>query len=170
MDSNPRHLVHAREFILVIRLMLMENDGEIESIIHFTRCRWLNHWKLIRRGCIVDVLDVPCMGERFGSVVACWILLWERRPNIPFVLPLSIDNDVQRGWRAEFRPRESKLCHHISFPSRIEFDNMSAVNPCTSIVGNESEVGIILENKSIICSEWKGVGKAPILTQNRTLC
>ena len=33
MDADPRHLDHACQFVLVIRLMLVENDGEVEGII-----------------------------------------------------------------------------------------------------------------------------------------
>ena len=35
VDTNPGHLVHASQLVLVIRLMLVEHNGEIQGIVNF---------------------------------------------------------------------------------------------------------------------------------------
>ena len=98
MDAHPGHFVHAGEFVLVVRLMLVEDNGEVQRIINLVDAAAFNDGKVLRRGGVGDVLSMPSVRERFCTVVGRRVLGREGGPHVASILPLSIDHDVKGGW------------------------------------------------------------------------
>ena len=109
VHPHPRHFVHPGEFVLVVRLVLVEDDGQIQCIVHLLNASGLDDGKLLRRGNVADVFSVPGVCESFRSVVARRVLHGERGPNVPAILPLGVHHDVEPCGLAQGRPRERQL-------------------------------------------------------------
>ena len=48
VHANPRHFVHASEFVLVVRLVLVKDNGQVERIRHFVDTAALHDGELLR--------------------------------------------------------------------------------------------------------------------------
>ena len=168
MDAHPRHLVHPREFVLVVRLVLVEHDGQVEGVVDLLCSARFNDGKLLRSGRVGNVLCVPSMGEGLGTVVAGRVLHREGGPNVAFVLPLRVDEDVKGRGLAQRRPGQSEFSGFVVGPTRIEVHRGGLVGPRATVVGNVLEVGVIFEDKTVVGCKRKGVSKTPIPGENGT--
>ena len=167
VDAHPRHLVHPREFVLVIRLVLMEHDGQVEGVVDLLCSARFNDGELLRSGRVGDVLSVPSMGEGLGTVVAGRVLHREGGPNVAFVLPLRVDEDVKGRGLAQRRPGQSKFSGFVVGPTRIEVHRGGLVGPRGAVVSDVLVVGVVFEDKPVIGCEREGVSKTPIPGENR---
>ncbi len=77
MDPDPWHLVHAGEFVFVIRLVLVKDDGKIEGIVNLLYAARFKDRKLIWSGDVGDVFNVPRMRKGLCAVVARRVLCGE---------------------------------------------------------------------------------------------
>ena len=168
MNPNPGHFVHPREFVLVVRLMLMENNRQIERIVDLVNAPRFNNRKRLWRGDVGNILDEPCMREGFSTVVACGILGWERCPHVTLVLPLGEHHDVERVRRAQFQPRKGDLRGLIVGPTGIQTNAGGLVFPTAAVIGDVLEIRVVFKDKTVVGGKRKRVGEAPITRQNRT--
>ena len=93
--THPGHLVHAGEFVLVVRLVLVKIMARFSASSTLFVSSF-DDGKVLRRGGVGDVLCMPSVRERFCTVVARWF--WVGKEAHTFrILPLSIDHDIERG-------------------------------------------------------------------------
>ena len=162
VNPHPRHFVHAREFVLVVRLVLVEDDGEVQGVVDLLHADGFNDGKLLGRGDVGDVLCTPGVSEGFGAVVVGGVLQREGRPDVARVLPLSVDQQIKRGGLTQRRPRERQFRGLVVRPTGVEVDRRALVRPRTSVVGDVLEIGVIFEDEPVVGRKREGVGKAPI--------
>ena len=148
--------------------MLVENDGEVEGVIDLLHAGGLNHWEVLGRGHVGDVLGVPCVRERLRTVVAGGVLGRERSPNVSCILPLSVHHDLEGRGRAKRAPRQREFRCLVVGPPCVEFNRRGLVNPCAAVEGDVLVVGLVFQNEPVVGSERKGVCKAPIPSEDRT--
>ena len=108
------------------------------------------------------------MGEGLGTVVAGRVLHREGSPDVAFVLPLRVNEDVKGRGLTQRRPWKGEFGGFVVGPARIEVNRGGLVGPRTAVVGDVLVVGVVFEDKPVVGCKRKSVSKTPIPGENGT--
>ena len=178
MHADPRQLVHSREFVLVVRLVLVEDDGHVECIVCLLDHAGRLDLHRSGGGRDVSIRQVIQVREGLRAVGRGRILWWEGGPDVTRVLPLGPHHEIDLRGVADGRPGKGHFGDLVARPTDVTVTGEGVHvgghvlfvggGPPACAVRHDRMVGRILEHESVVSRERQHVRETPIGRQGRT--
>ena len=177
VHAHPRQLVHSREFVLVVRLVLVEDDGHVERIVRLFDHAGRLDLHRSGGGRDVPVRQVIQVREGLRTVGRGRVLWWEGGPDVTRVLPLGPHHEIDLSGIADGRPRKGHFSNLVARPTDVTVTREGmhvrgrvlfvGGGPAACTVRHDRMVGRILEHERVVSREGQDVREAPIGRQGR---